>query len=545
VNSSSEPRIVRNIPGSIDETEPKQQVPIVRSSKPVDPAAATVGPRPEEVTIVLLQDVLDAPELGIRLLHGDVPALARPVHRACTTDMPDPTRYVSAGSLVFTGLVWRRAPEDSEVFVAHLARAGVAAVAAGEALFGEVPADVVDACARYGLPLLAVPDEVPFSSIIEYLTRRWSGARTDRLQTGLARQRRLLAAFADGHTIDELLARMCREFDVPAWLFTATGTLVAGRDAIGEAVIDACCGVALTAPRLPAETADGHTVLAVGAALRDRTTAWFLVLGAAATRSEDCGDAFTDLATVAALERVRREDRLRAVWDTAGARGIADTAGATHPAGTPLVAVVVERAPTGTSEQRIALRAAVHDALPSCVTGLDAAGRTVAVVASTESEVVATLTRRLGRLAPALAGARIVAGVGSTCAGESIDGGIRSAEAAAAIAREDAGPVSVRAADLDSAVGLLFAVPDRVRRAFADRTLGRVLDHDRRTRGELMTTLAAFLDCDGSWRRTADRLHLHPNTVRYRIGRVETLTGRDLARIGDRLDVFLAVRALT
>ncbi|WP_420749695.1 PucR family transcriptional regulator, partial [Rhodococcus sp. O3] len=126
----------------------------------------------------------------------------------------------------------------------------------------------------------------------------------------------------------------------------------------------------------------------------------------------------------------------------------------------------------------------------------------------------------------------------------SIDGGIRSAESAAAIARGDTGPVSVRAADLDSAVGLLSAVPDRVRRAFVDRTLGQVLDYDRRTRAGLMTTLEAFLDCDGSWRRTADRLHLHPNTVRYRIGRVEALTGRNLAHIGDRLDVFLAVRAL-
>lgn len=539
------PRIDRDIAGSIDETESKQRFPIVRSSKPADPAATTADPRPEGVTIVLLQDVLDAPELGIRLLHGDAAALTLPLHRACTTDMPDPTRYVSAGSLVFTGLVWRRAPEDSEAFVAHLARAGVAAVAAGEALFGEVPADVVDACARHGLPLLAVPDDVPFSSAIEFLTRRWSGARMDRLQTGLARQRRLLAAFADGHALDELLARVCREFDVPAWLFTATGTLVAGRDTIGDPVIDACCGIALTAPRLPAETADGYTVLPVGAALRDRTTAWFLVLGAGAALSEDCVDAFTELATVAALERVRREDRLRAVWDTADPRGVADTAGATHPAGTPLVAVVVERAPTGTPEQRIALRAAVHDVLPSCVTGLDAAGRTVAVVAGTESAVVATLTRRLGRLAPALAGARIVAGVSSTCAGESIDGGIRSAASAAAIARGDAEPVSVRAAELDSAVGLLSAVPDRVRRAFADRTLGRVLDYDRRTRADLMTTLETFLDCDGSWRRTADRMHLHPNTVRYRIGRVEALTGRNLAHIGDRLDVFLAVRALS
>ncbi|WP_068163984.1 PucR family transcriptional regulator [Rhodococcus phenolicus] len=493
---------------------------------------------------MLLQDVLDAPDLGIRLLHGAA-ALTRPVHRACTTDMPDPTRYVSTGSVVFTGLVWRRAPEDSEVFVAHLVRSGVAAVAAGEALFGEVPADFVDACVRHDLPLLAVPDEVPFSRVIEFMTRQWSGARMDRLQTGLARQRRLLAAFADGHALDDLLARLCREFDVPAWLFTATGTLVAGNGPVDETAVDAICTTALTTPRFPATTGGGHTVLPVGAALRDRTTAWFLALGPGTAGPEECLDAFTELATVAALERVRREDRRRAVWETSDARHLADVVGAAHPSGTPLVAVVVERAPAATPEQRIALRAAVHDALPSCVTGIDAGGRVVAVVPGTGSCIITALGRRLGRLTPALAGGRIAAGVSGTCAGESIDGGIRSAQAAAAIAREDADQVSVRAAELDSAVGLLAAVPDRVRRAFADRTLGQVLDYDRRSRAGLMTTLEAFLDCDGSWRRTADRLHLHPNTVRYRIGRVEALTGRNLAHTGDRLDVFLAVRALT
>jgi DNA-binding PucR family transcriptional regulator len=39
-------------------------------------------------------------------------------------------------------------------------------------------------------------------------------------------------------------------------------------------------------------------------------------------------------------------------------------------------------------------------------------------------------------------------------------------------------------------------------------------------------------------------MHLHVNTVRYRIGRVEQLSGRDLARIEDRVDLFLALRSL-
>ena len=40
----------------------------------------------------------------------------------------------------------------------------------------------------------------------------------------------------------------------------------------------------------------------------------------------------------------------------------------------------------------------------------------------------------------------------------------------------------------------------------------------------------------------ADMLHLHVNTLRYRVGRIEQLTGRDLARLEDKLDFFLALR---
>jgi DNA-binding PucR family transcriptional regulator len=86
-------------------------------------------------------------------------------------------------------------------------------------------------------------------------------------------------------------------------------------------------------------------------------------------------------------------------------------------------------------------------------------------------------------------------------------------------------------------------VPDDVRRTFAERVLRPVLAYDERNDAGLLETLEAFLDCSGSWSRTAERLHLHVNTVRYRIGRVEELTGRDLGTSADRVDVFLALRS--
>lgn len=488
---------------------------------------------------MLLRDVVSAPELGIRVLHGDAEALTGPVLRACTTDMPDPTRYVTAGSLVFTGLVWRRSAEDSDLFVKRLVGAGVSAMAAGEALHGRVPDDVVDACVRHRLPLLVVSDAVPFSRVIEYMTGQMAGARMDRLQTGLARQRQWLAAVADGRRVDELLDGLAQQFGVQSWLITATGVTVTAAVALDDTDLDRVTAAALTTARFPVAVPGGITVLPVGRGLADRIDSWFLVVrhtDASAEIDPECIEAFSELAAVVALDRVRRDERRRVAWE------IADHTAATRRARTSGGVVVVAEA-----EGRICtdvLRALLEDVLGDVVTSVDPSGRVVAVTDGTEEEATGALRRRLGRLAPALRHDRLFVGVSGQCADDNLDGGIGSATAAVAAARNDSGPVSVRRAELDSAVGLLSTLPDDLRRSYADRILGGVVEHDRRTDAGLLATLDVFLDCDGSWRRTAERLHVHLNTVRYRIGRVEALTGRSLTRTGDRFDLYLALRSL-
>ena len=90
---------------------------------------------------------------------------------------------------------------------------------------------------------------------------------------------------------------------------------------------------------------------------------------------------------------------------------------------------------------------------------------------------------------------------------------------------------------------LLGCVPGPVLRSFRERLLGPLTDYDARHNAELMPTLTAFLACDGSWSACASRMYVHVNTVRYRISRIESLTGRDLSALADRVDFFLALRA--
>jgi DNA-binding PucR family transcriptional regulator len=89
---------------------------------------------------------------------------------------------------------------------------------------------------------------------------------------------------------------------------------------------------------------------------------------------------------------------------------------------------------------------------------------------------------------------------------------------------------------------LLASVPVPVLRSSRERLLGPLRDYDARHKAELLPTLTSFLDCDGSWSACASRMYVHVNTVRYRISRIEALTGRDMSALADRVDFFLALR---
>lgn len=91
---------------------------------------------------------------------------------------------------------------------------------------------------------------------------------------------------------------------------------------------------------------------------------------------------------------------------------------------------------------------------------------------------------------------------------------------------------------------LLASVPEGVRRSFRERLLRPLLDYDGEHGSDLVGTLRAFLDSSGSWNKCATVMHVHVNTLRYRIRRIEELTGRDLGSLETRVDFFLALEAV-
>jgi DNA-binding PucR family transcriptional regulator len=88
---------------------------------------------------------------------------------------------------------------------------------------------------------------------------------------------------------------------------------------------------------------------------------------------------------------------------------------------------------------------------------------------------------------------------------------------------------------------LLEAGTPAALRRFAGRLLDPVTDDDARRGGDLLKTLRAWLSSGCSAPAAAARLVVHPNTVAYRLAKVERLTGRNLRRPDVRMELHLAV----
>jgi DNA-binding PucR family transcriptional regulator len=104
---------------------------------------------------------------------------------------------------------------------------------------------------------------------------------------------------------------------------------------------------------------------------------------------------------------------------------------------------------------------------------------------------------------------------------------------------EPGGFVDVR--DLGLTSLLLEAGTAEALRGFAGRLLDPVTEDDARRGGDLLKTLRAWLGSGCSAPETAARLVVHPNTVAYRLAKVERLTGRNLRRADVRMELHLAV----
>jgi PucR family transcriptional regulator, purine catabolism regulatory protein len=106
-----------------------------------------------------------------------------------------------------------------------------------------------------------------------------------------------------------------------------------------------------------------------------------------------------------------------------------------------------------------------------------------------------------------------------------------------------AGPEVASYRDLGAFTLLLALQDDEALRLYSDGLLEPIQRGEGEYGGELLRSLEAFIENNGNWERAARQLYCHRHTLRYRIRKIEELTGRDLSRATDRIELWLALRA--
>lgn len=503
---------------------------------------------------MIVGDLLELDGLHIGLAWGTSDLLGRQVTGVTSTDLQDPARYLQPGELVLSGLVWWQPDEASAAlrFATSLRSAGVAALLAGEGTHGTVPEKLVDACRTHGIPLLSVPPGTSFRAVTDrvYL-RLWGGLQAHTEGVAVipeAARRELLALLHSETPLDEVLACAVARLGMPECsVVSATGRVLARSsgpatgappadsprgavpiDPQGDSPFDGWLLQPHTPPTLPTSTVlQGLAELLAPLATRIRA-------GAAAQRQ-----------TAARLVELLTQDG-PGLPDALAACGL--------PGGAPLVPVTARIDGTASGSQDAswavaALAEALHRVDAPFAAAQDGHGGASALVAAPSVAVTGALRAAWPGLQAKLTGRRTLrAGVGPSAAPTA--GSLRGALIQAGYALEAGadGPGATGAAravgssgELSSMAALLRGIPAEVTGAFHARLLAPLADHDRENGVSLLGTLGTFLDHDCSWARTAEALHIHVNTVHYRVRRIEELTGRSLGLLQDRVDLRAAL----
>ncbi|MFD0527729.1 helix-turn-helix domain-containing protein [Kitasatospora arboriphila] len=488
---------------------------------------------------MIVGDLLELDGLGIRAAWTTPELLRRTVAGVTSTDLQDPARYLQPGEAVLTGLVWWNAEDASAAlrFATSLRSAGVAALLAGEGTHGTVPEALAAACRTHRIPLLSVP-AAPASGPSPTGSTCDSGATCRPLRTAPPRCRRASAGSSRPCCRATPRRSGCWTSPRPG---SACPTARSPRRAAG-------CSPG-RARQTPARR--GHRL-----GRPDRRPRRITVRGLAA----------------AAARAPRRRGRHR----VAGARRSARAGrrpGRGRRRGPPRArGAAVRGAGPGrararrrpgrlrTRRRRRTDRRGRQDRRRPRGLGLRGAGRGAARDGGAVRRRSGPPGRRLrphrrrtgrdhpratGRAAPVAVPADRAAdpaGGRRTGGGRGGADALRGALVQAAYALESAPAGTVASsAETDSLAALLLGTPPEVRAAFHHRLLAPLAAHDRANAVSLLGTLDAFLAHDCSWTRTAEALHLHVNTVHYRLRRIEELTGRSLARLQDRLDLRAAL----
>ncbi|MEV7424188.1 PucR family transcriptional regulator [Streptomyces sp. NPDC091212] len=482
------------------------------------PDPVTPPPTPPVPLAALLADQ----GLGLRPIAGPDDAGSRSVHWVHTSEMADPYPYLLGGELLLTAGV-QLTDAYADEYAARVVEAGAAALGFGVTpVYDTVPAALIEACDRHGLPLLEVPPRTRFTAVARAVWRLMAEARHRELSRVTGAQQGLATAAARPDPVPAVLRQLAVRLNGRAVLFAPDGAelYTTGRTP-SPGARTALARLARVVRASPAPRS-GPTS-ATDAADRAHLAAYALgggqglVLGVAAETREAGDHTITGVAVVLlSLLTAPHQSAAEAGRSAALVRLLL---GAPPEEAAPLLGpgpwTVVHARGGDTPFAAGALAASLGSAL------VETDGDTVRVL--TDREVTARTGWTLGVSDPA----------------DPVDLATADTRARRALGRAEATRTPL-VRHHEAGFAGLFAPAEAAAHARA---------HLAPLTGPggspaLVETLRTWLSLHGGWDRTAHALSVHRNTVRQRIARCATLLDADLDDADVRMELWFALRQL-
>ena len=500
--------------------------------------------------------------MGLELAVGSDGADA-PVRWVHISELPDPTPWLSGGELLLTTGIQLESDARQREFVRLLSGCHLAGLGFGTGFDHDVlPPALVEEAAALGFPVFEVPYELPFIALTEKAFTRLVNEQYEVLQRGIAIHKRLERLVLEESGLDEVVRALAAAIGGAVSVLSARGEPIASKTFRRQVPAAAMEEIGAEVRRRSSEFSPDHPemagrtlVLPISIRGKGAPQAWLV----AARDAGGLGDferlILQQAVTVVALELMRQ----RAMRDTE--RRLAGDVLAEALTGRPSAnELAVRLRPFGVGAEAAVLVFAGQDGAPPAQAEGDldrflADAGVGALVAARERLLCAVVDASEETDTVALAGrAReaLVAEHGDLRAAASRPAPVgslrrtfheaRCALEAAGLANGAAPPVASYR-DLGAFQLLLSLQDDDALRLYCDSVLGPLEDGSGEYGDELLRSLEAFIEHNGQWEKAARELYCHRHTLRYRIRRVEELTGRDLSSARDRIEFWLALRA--
>jgi PucR-like helix-turn-helix protein/purine catabolism regulatory family protein/diguanylate cyclase with GGDEF domain len=499
-----------------------------------------------------LAEVVSEEEFGLVLRSGSPATLTRAVAGAETVEADRPEELTARDYIMLTtGVRLRGNPELQRQLVVESEARGVAALGFGVGLvFRSIPRALLEEARARDFPVFEVPFEVPFRDIIAYINRSYLSDDFYSLKRTVALQNTLLGAMGESRPEEGLVSRLATIVG-GAVLFRPGGAVVA--DAGMVPVAEIWDEIARRGGCHAVFQADGREVSASLILVEGEVRFWLALAGRpgevisvlagpmveVAERLLRLVDLARDVRVME--ERVRRGEILNDLLDEVRAREVSperlELFG--FAKGPWRVALLTVEPGHDDAHREEALRlvgnAAASTGTPHLL-GLHQGQ--VALVLEGDGGLLEAWTANL-----AAAGLPVRAALGRAVEAPArlVDSRCDARLALDFLERTGAPPGRVlRFEDFELIDALLSAADPAELRARVDLVLDPLRDHP-----QLLETLVAYLSADQNINTAAEALHVHPNSLRYRLGRVEELLGRPLRSPATMADLYVALRAET